>query len=206
MRNPGTAENSLIPKENLPWGGKTSGLLERWSWRCVALEKLLQHGSGLANPPADPIIVGGTKYHQSIVETNSIRKSILERFRSYREVKLIQLPPDRLFEEKPDEHLSRRFGRELNVKRRFVPNEATPVLESEMEGEWGSIEKNHVKSEPAMGESFPDKASVESLLGRIGKLTRCIRSRPPCLVLLKKPLQMPEDLRLACTFMEAKLS
>src|SRR6266576_2482722 len=131
------------------------------------LEKLLKHGF----TPVTPLIDRRTRYDQSIDETSSIRKSIFERFGADREVKLLQLLLDRIFEEKFDQHFPRRSGGESNVKGRFIPDEATSTFEPEVKSERSSVEQNHVKSEPATGKELPNQFPVKRLLRRIEKLT-----------------------------------
>jgi hypothetical protein len=154
----------------------------------------------------NPMIAGGTKYDQSLIGTDSIRKPIFKTFGSNREVKLLQLFLDHIFQEKFDQHLARRPGGELDVKGRLVPYEATPIFEPEMEGQRSSVEQDHVKSEPAMGKQLPDQVPVKGLLCRIEELARRVRSRPPGLMLFKEPLQIPENFRLASALMKAKFS
>src|SRR5258706_3027627 len=49
-----------------------------------------QHGFAPVDRLPDPVVANGMKHHQSMDEASSIRKSILEGFRSNREVKLFQ--------------------------------------------------------------------------------------------------------------------
>src|SRR6266850_4099288 len=146
------------------------------------------------------------KRNHSIDTPDLVGEPVFESLGADREVKLLQFPLDRLFQEKFDQHLPRGSRGELNVKGRFVPNEAPPIFEPKMKSQWSPVEQNHVKSQPAAGEDLPNQIPIKRLLGRIEKLTGRVRSRPPCPVLLKKLLQILEDLRLAFALMEAKIS
>src|SRR6266851_3749266 len=110
------------------------------------------------------------KCNHSTDMPNLVGEPVFESLGSDREVKFLQLPLYRLFQEKFDQHFPRRSRSELDVKGRFVPNEAPPIFEPKMKSQWSPVEQNHVKSKPAAGEDLPNQLPIKRLLGRIEKL------------------------------------
>src|SRR5258708_2884014 len=103
------------------------------------------------------------KCNHSTDMPNLVGEPVFESLGSDREVKFLQLPLYRLFQEKFDQHFPRRSRSELDVKGRFVPNEAPPIFEPKMKSQWSPVEQNHVKSKPASGEDLPNQLPIKRL-------------------------------------------
>src|SRR5882672_2596178 len=103
------------------------------------------------------------KRNHSIDTPDLVGEPVFESLGSDREVKLLQFPLDRLFQEKFDQHLPRGSRGELNVEGRFEQKKPPQISNQKRKGQWSLFKQTPVNPHPPVGKIPPTHLSKKPL-------------------------------------------